>query len=471
MTVTLSYDTVLSRVQVTANALGGTQEAIVERSTDGVRWTTIRGYRARVIAGSIAVPVDDYEFPVGKPIQYRVRAVDTSPASFVDVGAGSSGSAGSRTPALPAGIITGDLLLVLASTRNSGVGTPDTPAGWEWIAGGGNLRLYARLWDGVFGDPTITFTGGAADEDTIAQVAAFRNVAPSPHTGAVQQNASPGSNIAFAGQPALAQLGMLVVYIGWRASPWTSVDNITDGYTVEISEVTSTAGNGAGQVWDYYLPASRAPINPGSFVVDGGTAEISRGGTIALQHNDNAIVQTATITVPLGQVWLKSISRPFLNRPVDTRLASSMSVTRRSRATLMPVVARPTPVAVSSVRASKEWTMLIRTDTEEDKDNTDLLLASGDVLLVQAPPESGVETGYVSVGDATRTAHPLRPMSWLHTLPMTEVAAPAAEIVGASGTWQTVLDTYPTWAAVIAAHPTWADLLTLIGDPSEVYVP
>lgn len=472
MTVSLTYDSVLSRVKVSATGLTGASTAIVERSTDGIRWTTVRGGGAvPVIGGTFATPVSDFEFPTDVTITYRVSGVDPAPAAFVAVGTGSAGANGSRTPALPAGIVAGDVLLLLASTRNTGVGTPDIPTDWHHLAGTGNLRVFGRVWDGVFAAPTVTYTGGATNETTLAQIAAFRNVKLSPVSAVIQNNVVADQDIAFAGQGELSQLGMLVVYVGWKADDWTSVDNITDGYTVEISELSSTAGNDAGQVWDYYLPATTAAIDPGAFFVTGGTPALSRGGTVALQHADGITPQTATITPHIGAVWLKSISRPFLNRPVDTVFASSIGVARKSRATTFPVIGRTLPVAVSSVRGSREWTMLIRTETTADRDRVDYLCASGDVLLIQAPPNSGVETGFVSVGDVSRQAHPLRPLSNLWTLPMTEVAAPAPEVVGAIGTWQTVLDRYATWADVIAAQVSWATLLTIIGDPSEVIVP
>ncbi len=129
------------------------------------------------------------------------------------------------------------------------------------------------------------------------------------------------------------------------------------------------------------------------------------------------------------------------------------------------------PIAVSNVRGSRRWTMYLRTLTAADATNTDLLLASGDVLLVQAPPSCTVETGYVAVGDVERSLHPLRPLRKTFTLPMTEVATPGPDVVGSTSTWQTVLNTYATWADLLATVATWADLLELVGDPSEVIVP
>lgn len=473
MTVLLSYDSTLSRVQIQATGLTGAISAVVERSTDGIQWTTVRGAAdLAVIGDTLGVPVDDFEFPAGVAVTYRVRAIGSaSPISYVAVGTGSTGADGPQTPGLPAGIVSGDLLLLLASVRNTTGAAPDTPAGWTHLVGAGNLRLYGRIWDGVFAAPTVTYTGGASNEDTLAQIAGFRNAKLSPVIAAMQNNGTATHDIAFPGQGTLPETGMLILYVGWKPDVWTSVDNLVPGFTHEISELTSSAGLGAGQVWDYYLPATTAPIFSGSFNVIGGVTAVSRGGTVGLTQGVTNVSDTAVITPTLGAVFLKSISRPFLNLPVNVRLASTVQVGHQSRGAVFQIVGRSKPIAVGAARGARQWTMLVRTETAAERDHLDLLLASGDTLLVQSPPDTAVESGYVSVGDVTRDAHPLRPLSWLFTLPMTEVNAPGPQVVGATVTWQTVLDTYATWADLLAANATWADLLTLVGDPSEVIVP
>jgi hypothetical protein len=80
MALTLTYDTQLSRVRVAASALSvSAVSATVERSTDQVRWSTVRG------AGSLAVTaqaasVDDYEFAPDVVDYYRVTAYDAGGA-------------------------------------------------------------------------------------------------------------------------------------------------------------------------------------------------------------------------------------------------------------------------------------------------------------------------------------------------------------------------------------------------------
>lgn len=74
MTVTLTYDNVLSRVQIEATSLDlSATEALVERSTDQVKWVTVRGAAEVVVVnGEFAVPVSDYEFVSDTENFYRV---------------------------------------------------------------------------------------------------------------------------------------------------------------------------------------------------------------------------------------------------------------------------------------------------------------------------------------------------------------------------------------------------------------
>ncbi|MFI6228876.1 hypothetical protein ACIBCR_16355 [Micromonospora echinospora] len=184
--------------------------------------------------------------------------------------------------------------------------------------------------------------------------------------------------------------------------------------------------------------------------------------------------ESASITPALDGVWLKSLARPFLNRVVQVR--GYGEVTRRSRAGVFDVIGRSYPIAVTEVRGSRQWVLEVVTDTTEDASDLDLLLASGDVLLVHVPAASGrvsaVPGGYVAVGDVRLVTPPTVDLvQRVFALPCVEVAAPGPDVVGATSTWQTVLSTYATWADVMAEHATWADLMELVGDPTDVIVP
>jgi hypothetical protein len=211
-----------------------------------------------------------------------IRLTITNPtaglSTFVNVGAAASGDNVSVQPALPASLQADDTMVCLASIRNSGTGTVNTPSGWVQVVAFGNMALLARRY--VVGDtaPTITFSGGAAGADTIAQIAAFRGMSESMSGVATVLNGS-AQNIAYPSL-SIAADKQVVLVLGWKQDDWTSVAQL--GGMTEIGEGTSTAGSDAGQVWDYVIQTTAANITGSSFTVTGGISAISRGITVAL---------------------------------------------------------------------------------------------------------------------------------------------------------------------------------------------
>lgn len=183
-------------------------------------------------------------------------------------------------------------------------------------------------------------------------------------------------------------------------------------------------------------------------------------------------IETTTVTPELTQVWLKSIAHPFLNRVVTPVSGPDIRVTRAARTGVFPVKGRTYPIAVNDIRNARSWTQQLRTETAEDATVMGYVMAAGDVMLIQAPPDCiTTPTGYVTIGDVDEAWHPLRPLRRTWTLPCQEVAPPGPYVVPATATWDTVIAMYGDWDAVIAANLTWTDLMSLIGDPSQVIVP
>lgn len=480
MTVTLTYNDDLARVQIAVTGVpADADHVLIERSTDGITWTTVRGGAAVPIAAGTAT-LDDFEFSDGIPNVYRASAVDTAAITYVASGASASNAnaAGTSTlnPALPAGLADGDLMVLQASIRNSGTGTVDTPAGWTAMAVTGNVALLGRRY--VTGDtaPTVSFTGGAANATVMARVHGFHNAELAPATHNSQLNTS-AQNVAY---PALTvpDDGHLILAAGWKQDDWTSVAALA-GWT-EAADNTTTAGDDASQVLDYQIQTTAADVVAGAFTVTGGAAAISRTIIAAFAPAAYLTQESAQITPSLAgagcqdtPVWLKSIARPFLNRTVTVVQRGEPAITRPARAGVFDIVGRSFPVAVSDVRTSRRWTMHLRTYTAAEADAVDLLLASGDPLFIHVPAVCAdtVPGGYVSVGDAVRSWHPLRPAHQLWTLPCVEVAPPAASVVGATITWAGVINSYATWADVIADNASWSDLLADVGDADDVIVP
>lgn len=200
-----------------------------------------------------------------------------------------------------------------------------------------------------------------------------------------------------------------------------------------------------------------------------GTPNLYRVRVIELISGSTLWVEQDQITPNLDRVWIKTLTRPYLNRAVTVKDYSD--VDRPARGGVFEVVGRSVPVAVSDLRGSRRWTMEILVDTQAEADEFGLVFASGDPMYVHVPADCDVPGGYVSLGTVTTSRTARRSSRRVIALPFTEVAAPGPDVVGATVTWQSVLNAYPTWQDVLDAHLTWASLLELIGDPTDEIVP
>lgn len=247
---------------------------------------------------------------------------------------------------------------------------------------------------------------------------------------------------------------------------YATVDRTVDGFNYTIVRGAAEVGITTGcelerTIDDYEFPVGQlVTYRVRSF------ADLDADAPIA--------TTTCQITVNLDQVWLKSVGRPFLNRPLDC-VSEGTEVRRRARNQIADVVGRSLPVAVTDLRLGRQVTVRTVTQTTQERQDLDYLLASGDPVFIQTPLAYPIPTMYAVIED-TAESRPVKNRScnndWrLYELPLVEVAAPGPDVVGTLSTWQTVVNTYATWADVLAAHPTWADLLELVGDGSEVVVP
>ena len=465
MAVTLTYDPVLSRVRINATAVGTSPDAIVERSLDGITWVTVRGGGSvQVVAGALALPVDDYEFAPDVLNTYRVRTLGAVPV-LVGVGASSHATApATTTPAFSTAPVAGDLIVLMAGASTGGVATPDLVAGYTSAVSGPRDIQY-KVAVGGDAAPVVSYTGVTAGDSISARVALFRGAAGTLD-GAVT-TLTPG-----AGQPNLPYPGYtpvgprrLVLASGWMWDDWTGID-VIDGFA-DLGAITRVTGHDMGMSWNYQVQGDTpTPVPAGAWTTTGNATELTTASLMAWLPN-SVTSQTDSITPVIGGPWLKSINRPFLNQAVDVCRIGTIS--RASRSERVQVIERPRPVVQSTVRGSRRYAVTVTTHTEQQEADLDALLASGDLLLLQMPDADRHPTMYVDV-DTTALDQWYdtcsEPGTW--TLPMIEVDPPASTVVGATATWQTVIDTYATWADVILAHPTWADVLELVASPDEI---
>lgn len=182
---------------------------------------------------------------------------------------------------------------------------------------------------------------------------------------------------------------------------------------------------------------------------------------------------SGSLTASISSVWIKSIARPFLNRAVT--IYEYSDIERPTRAGVFEVKGRTNPVAVTDVGGSKRFDLEVLTSTLAAASDVDLIVASGDPLYVQVPADRpDVPGGYVVLTGSVKQRRLSRKgltARRVTTLPCTQVAAPAADVVPATATWQSIINGYATWAAVIAAFPDWGDVLDYVADPGDVIVP
>jgi hypothetical protein len=466
MSVTATYNPDIGRVQLVFNGFDtAVDQAKVERlDPNGVTWSVIRGGDVvAVTAGAGAI--DDFEFVPGVLNTYRVSGVDTGFATFVAQGAQATGNNTALVPALPAGLVPGDTMLLFAAIQNSGTGTPPaTITGWTQLVTYGPVAIYSRRY--VTGDvaPTVTFVGGAVGASTSAYIAAWRNMLDTSEslTGLIptsQQNVP----INFI---TLNATGRTVVSFAWKQNgAATAGSTLVPGFT---STVTLANALGSGQSLFYsYRPADGTiPVLSGqTLTVTGGVAAISRSLIMSFAPAPYQVQQTATITPTFayGEYWLKNPSRPGLNIPVT--VVDIGDISRPARTATFDVLGRTLPVAVTDVQGSRRFDLTLDCPDNVTAADMDNRLSTGDPMFLQGPgPNDNVPTVYFVAGDVTKTRDVKGCGSTTFTIPVTEVARPGNTVYGLTYVWQDVINGYATWADVLAAVATWSDLISKVSN-------
>ncbi|MEV0214300.1 hypothetical protein [Micromonospora sp. NPDC050695] len=455
----------LSRVRLTVDGLVDGFTVRVERSTNQVSWTTVRGGAALNPVGGV-VRLDDYEFAPNIANWYRV--VGPSPAdgftrvasngwgtpnfgpTWVETGTASAystnGTAAVHTHTVRAVTLESrqDVSLANFDITLRGITASATPTGADnnttvTIAGRqvANDRVEARLFYNVDGTITVNARQVVGGIETLS---AFPVV-----SGAVATSA----------------ISLRLRAAGSSVQAWAWLTSAPDPAQPSVSMTATWTATGLLRVRSV-LAAGTTNTLPFTFSYD----------SFAVTSPEVTLF-AGTITPVIDGVWLKSLARPFLNRQVVVRDYSE--ITRRSRAGVFDVKGRSMPVAVTDVRGSRQWALDVNTYTEQERSDLDLLLAAGDILFVHVPPDAGrlsaTPGGYVAVGDSREATPPTAELVWrVFSLPLTEVAAPGPDVVGATTSCQGLLNVYTSCAAVLTAHPTCASVLELIGSPSDVIV-
>lgn len=184
---------------------------------------------------------------------------------------------------------------------------------------------------------------------------------------------------------------------------------------------------------------------------------------------DVGSAETDSIIPVLTATWIKSIARPFLNMSF-LRSEIVSTVTRHLRNNVFDIVGRSIPIGLTDVSSSRQYDIRVDTQTFELGEEFDLLFASGDILFLHVPSSWPYKSAYFVPMEVPREFRWSTEWStW--TITVREIAAPGPDVVGSASTYQTILNTYTTYNELLLGHTDYADVLTLIGDPSEVIVP
>lgn len=210
--------------------------------------------------------------------------------TYVGAGTSATGNNASATPVKHASTADGDLMLVFASIRNSGTGTPNAPAGWSTLATSGNISVFGRFFTTGYTIPAFTFTGGAANADTIAQTITLRGVEPrlNDAVGAIggQLNSS-AQNIAYPTFDVPGDAHAVILH-AWKQDDWTSVSTPA-GFNAGPTTSTTT-GDDAAQAIFYAIEVAEFDIPSSSVTVTGGASAISRIIWVALRPAATLVV-------------------------------------------------------------------------------------------------------------------------------------------------------------------------------------
>lgn len=464
MTIGAVYASDLSRVRVSlSSAPALADHAVVERSIDEVTWTTVRGGSAVTLTAG-AGQVDDYEFVPGQINHYRARYVDVADPSIVATGTASSAVNASVTPGLPAGVVDGDILVLMAAIRNT-AGSVNTPASWTLVVDGGNFRVFTRTYATGQTAPTVTFAGGVAGADTAARITAVRN-SDYTITQLFQANAS-AQDIAFPAMAAAPLTPDLFLLAAWKQA--TATSSSLAGWTF-ITRDSVTAGDDQTILW--WHKVSSADSAASTLLVAGGVPALSEVGVLRFTKRAYLSQETATVTPTITTVWMKNLAQPFLNREVSV-VGPLSERALPSRSGSFVVSGRRNSFAVTEVRGGNSFTLRLKTDTDAEREDLEAVLASGGVVLFQLPHDyRRFPSGYYLIRDVT-----ILPRGSVFggrrylDLELEETSAPSFAIVGNTVTWQGIINTYATWADLMVANPTWADVMNRIGTPSDVVVP
>lgn len=441
----------------------GTVTGVVQRSTDGgIRYATVRGMAEAVITAGALADVDDWEYRADVVNTYRAGVNQEAVATFgstasnawpnADTGQAWSGSGAAFNAAAGVGTIAATVVDTLYSTALD-VEISDGEISWMsgystgaiTGTGGVSAGVYFRVVD--IDNCYIAYL--TVDENEAAQLVL------TSYIGSVEIPLTSEALPAFTGGDRRFRVkldGARIRVRTWLASdPQPQTWNID--YTTSLDERILSGGINA---YTY-----RSPGNTNA-------AWVTEWDDFVMDTGTPTFLQTQTITPTLTGFWLTSVMRSFLN--IAPRVIDYSEPARQGRGGASFVAGRSLPGARAELMQSREIVLTIRCASLQAARTFEYLIASGDIVYLQAPADCPIPYGHYQIDRmGSDRVHPTSAVRYFD-LSLREVAAPGPDIVTAQSTWDTVIASYGSWAAVVAANASWDDVLSLIGEPSEVIV-
>lgn len=236
------------------------------------------------------------------------------------------------------------------------------------------------------------------------------------------------------------------------------VDRTLDAVNYDVvrgGAAVAVSGGGDLLIYDYEFPAGETITY---------RVRVYDSGDVLLATYSDDIAGT------LDRVWLKSPTRPFLNREIT--IVGWSDVATPARAGVFDVLGRRLPVAVTEVRGSRRFSLELRAADAGEADALRLFFSFGDVVFLHVPADCEVPGSlYAAVGQVAESRvgrHDTSARRFF--LDLTECAMPDPSIVGNSITWTGVMSEWATWADLFGEVATWADLLDTVSDPADEVV-
>lgn len=162
--------------------------------------------------------------------------------------------------------------------------------------------------------------------------------------------------------------------------------------------------------------------------------------------------------------WLVHVGAPALSTPIDFRIGTNQEEEWDLEQGIFRILGRDIPVVVTgSTRYAPASTLIVGTESEEERERLRLCLADGTPLLLNIPASMhlGIRTAYIAVGSVRpkRRSDIGSDPSWDFELPYQVVGRPAGG-TQASISWDTVAGQYASWASLQPTIHTWSKLIS-----------